>query len=184
MEGFCVDIQRVILEKISGGIHVARLRHFFCVNRLYRRWVSRYVIDTLNKTWFLNRVSQRVAPIPETWDLISTLQQQWSKRSPTLFSSFVMYLNSSECFLKHSEKAAKSLFFAKASILKDLKRRRSQLDVMAVQKRQIEREEDFIKRYTEKLSTHIEWKDNNVKKREAAEEAIQEIDKKYKKQKE
>jgi hypothetical protein len=83
-----------------------------------------------------------------------------------------MYLNSFECFLKRSDKA---------SILKDLKRRRNQLDVVAVQKRQIEREEDFVKRYSEKLETHKAWLEGNFKKREAAEEAIQEIDKKYKK---
>lgn len=189
MEGFCVDIQRMILEEIATEreptcfmlILATRLRHLFCVNRTYRRWVTRYVLDTLDRKWFLNRVSQEVAPIPDSWNIIDTLQKQWSKRSPTLFTSFVMYLSSSKDRCK--EKAASLLFFTKASILKDLKRRYSQTGIVAVQERQIEREEDFIKRYTERLDTHKEHLEENFKKRDAAENAIQELDKKYKKAK-
>lgn len=185
MEGFCLDVQRLILEKVSqvgkltGSHHVSRLRHLFCVNRMFRRWVSRYVVDTLNEKWFTALVSRKVGPIPIGWDVQTVLETQWSKKSPTLFSAFIMYLDATEYPTRRNEKAANLLFFSKASILKDLKRRKRQMDIFDVQERQIEREKEFIERFTNSLETHKERLENSLKRREAADEVIDEIDKKY-----
>lgn len=185
MEGFCLDVQRLILKKVTqvGKVtenhHVARLRHLFRVNHMFRRWVSRYVVDTLNGKWFTTLVSRKVGPIPIGWDVQTVLQTQWSKKSPTLFSAFIMYLDATEYPMRRNEKAAKLLFFSKASILKDLKRRKRQMDIFDVQERQIEREKEYVKKFTDSVATHTERLENSLKRREAADEVIDEIDKKY-----
>lgn len=174
MEGFFVDIQRLILKQVAG-VHAHRLRHLSRVNRMFRKWVSRYLVDTLNKTYFLTNIHLRVVTVSEPYDILDILQKQWT---PTLLSSFIMYLSSSSNL---NQKAAQKLFFHKGCILKDLKDRQKQLEIIATQKRNIERETDLVERYEAQLDNHKQRKESSLKKRAAAEEVLGEIKRKYKK---
>lgn len=183
-----MDIQRIILRKVCqigvpAGYHITRLRNLFRVNHLFRRWVARYLVDTLDKKWFENRIIRKVSSIPKGWDIQSNLETQWSKKSSTLFSAFLLYLNATECGVRCNEKAAHLLFFSKASILKDLKRRNSQAGILAVQTRQVERETEHVERFKQSMINHQERLENSIKKRDAAEDLIHEIDRKYKRKK-
>ena len=160
MEVFPLDIQRMLLRHISNK-YVENLRHLYCVNRMFRRWVSRYVIDTLDKEWFLDRVLvdmglYKVEYDFSDWNIFEKLSQQWSGKSPTLLSSFVMYLHANRnLHLKISDRCSNKLFYTKQSILKDVKKKSNQITIRLTQNRVIEREQEIILAVTVYLPTFL-----------------------------
>ena len=193
MEGFCLDIQRLILKEICGPNHrVYHLRRLYCVNHMFRRWVGRYVVDTVDKQEFLTRVCHAMDIYTcswyHSWNVFDTLSIQWKKRSPMLLSSFIMYLDAIQLPGNPSFnillKRVNSLFFShKNSILKDMKKKKKQQYVLGVQEREIHKQKKFVEKHSDLLVYHKTKLEKNTEKRDAAQEAIEELESKYKKQK-
>jgi hypothetical protein len=130
MEVFPLDIQRMLLRFVSNN-YIENLRHLYCVNQMFRRWVSRYVIDTCDKGWFLERVLLDMYVRENKtnfidWNVFETLSQKWSIQSSTLLSSYVMYLSAKErVFSPYSrfeiiDDYSVKLFYRIPSILTDI----------------------------------------------------------------
>lgn len=193
MEGFCLDVQRIILKEICGPHHrVYHLRRLYCVNHMFRRWVGRYAVDTVDKQEFLTRVCDWLyAPATYcdlfvSWNVFDTLSKQWSKKG-TLLSSFVICLDTVNMSWgirpRISRKAVDSLFFNKDSILRDMKRRAKHEGIRRVQEREMEKRQNFVDKYTSLVAENRAKLEKNTEKRDAAQEAIEELESKYKKQK-
>jgi hypothetical protein len=109
------------------------------------------------------------------------------KKSPTLLSSFVIYLHAinNEHFVhfRISDRCANKLFYTTQSILKDVKKKANQLSIRLTQNRVIKREQEIIEKYSAIVNNHNTRLTNAFDKREAADEVIDELDKKYKKSK-
>lgn len=192
MEGFCLDIQRLILKNITGEDgRVYHLRRLYCVNHMFRRWVGRYVVDTVDKQKFLTRVCDWLH-VPThfdlyvSWNVFDTLSKQWNKKG-TLLSSFVICLDTVNMSWgirpRISHKAVDSLFFNKDSILRDMKRRAKHEGIRRVQEREMEKRQNFVDKYTSLVAENRAKLEKNTEKRDAAQEAIEELESKYKKQK-
>lgn len=189
MEVFPLDIQRMLLKMVSNNnksyYYIENLRHLYRVNHMFRRWVSRYVIETLDKEWFLKRVL-RYLDISKYekelagWNIFENLSRQWSAKSPTLLSSFVMFLHAKQNLqIKVSDSCANKLFYAKQSILKDVKKWAKQKKTKSTQKKLIEKEKGLVEKHSELVERHKTRLANASEKREAAEEVIQELDEKW-----
>jgi hypothetical protein len=192
MEGFCLDIQRLILKEICGPHHrVYHLRHLFRVNHMFRRWVGRYVVDTVDKQEFLRRACNAMGiynPLWYTlWNVFDTLLKQWNKKFSMLLSSFVMYLDAiqspTSIHITISRKGVDTLFFNKKSILTDMKKKKKQKVVLEVQEHEITKQKKFVEKHNSLLVYHEAKLAKNTEKRDAALEAIEELESKYKKQK-
>lgn len=163
MEGFPLDVQRLLLSAVAEG-RVYRLRHLFCVNRLWRKRVSRYLLDTTNKEWFANE-----APITKTakhyyagWNIFDALSHQWTS---ALRSAFIMYLSAEQLANLVQERfrinypRANKLFYTKHSILRDIRKKKSTSRLLKRRSGRWGKREILLKRPREKWSdTSSSWK--------------------------
>jgi hypothetical protein len=187
MEVFPLDIQRLLLSKIAEGGHVYMLRHLFRVNRLWRQRVSRYLVDTVDKEWLLEReLKEKMITHLKldfmAWNMVDNLVKQWSS---SLVGSFIMYHCAVQYsgarigLLRLSFAGVNKLFYRKHSILTDMKKKAKQDGIVKVQTRQIQKAKDFIesaKKEVDRWETQLE---ENRKKRDAAREVEAELDKKW-----
>lgn len=185
MEVFPLDIQRMLLRFVSND-YIENLRHLYCVNRMFRRWVSRYVIDTLDKEWYLERVLLDMYVRENKtnftdWNVFETLSQEWSKNSSTLLSSYVMYLSAKErVFSPYSrfkiiEDYSIILFYRTPSILTDMGKKGRLIERLCYTEAEIRKylEED------KKLGTCSPLLTDRLERRDSVNEVIQELDKKW-----
>ena len=101
MEGFPLDIQRLVLEQVcyyTPDIYlIGQLFPLLSVNRMFRRWVMRYIFDTPDKDYILRRIREILRwPVTnldefESWHVYDILRNQWT---PDRMVSFIMYLDS------------------------------------------------------------------------------------------
>jgi hypothetical protein len=198
MEVFPLDIQRLLLGKVvDGSGHFYRLRHLFCVNRLWRQRVSRYLVDIVDKEWLLEQVLKDFL-ISELkldfmkWNMFDNLVQQWS---PSLVGSFIMYHSAARKrsvpmqnferidWFKTVENCANKLFYTKHSILTDMKKKAKQDGIVKVQDRQIQKAENFIEKAKKEVDRWETQLEENLKKRDAARKVEAELDNKWQKKK-
>lgn len=192
MEGFCIDIQRIILGLISQG-RSSRLSRLFRVNWMFRSWVSRFVIDTVSKSTFHGRLVEWYNNHHEviSWGVFDKLNIQWKKR-PNMLASFIMFVDAISNpvhqkhmpFVSNFHVVLKMAGFEKeALILRDVKKKvAKQLELDKCQHQIIMRERRIAhnEKSIENNKIHLE---SNKKKREKAEAVILELDTKYKKAK-
>jgi hypothetical protein len=196
MEVFPLDIQRLLLGKVAEGGHFYRLRHLFCVNRLWRQRVSRYLVDIVDKEWLLEQVLNDFL-ISELkldfmkWNMFDNLVQQWSS---SLVGSFIMYHSARKRsapmqkferidWFKTVGNCANKLFYTKHSILTDMKKKAKQGGIVEVQDRQIQKAKNFIEKAERDVQRWETQLEENRKKRDAARELEAELDNKWQKKK-
>lgn len=168
MEVFPLDIKKMVIQLVSEGKSY-NLRHLFCVNKAWRRLVSDYLVNNIQKGNFEYFLCCSMMICLETlydWNVIEILSEQW--RGTYLLSSFIMYLDASVAkksnFLKLSYPRARELFLSNSFLL-DLRTMDRKLDTISQQ-------EDEIETLSEKLT-------NAVAEKEAAERVFQELDEKW-----
>lgn len=185
MEVFPLDIQRMLLRLISNN-YIENLRHLYCVNRMFRCWVSRYLIDTLDREWFLGRVLLDMYVRENKtnfidWNVFETLSQEWSKHSSTLLSSYVMYLSAKErvfspyCRFKINDYYSIKLFYRIPSILTDIGKKGRLIERLCYTQAE-------IKRYSEEVlesGIYSPLLTDRLERRDSVNEVIQELDKKW-----
>lgn len=190
MEVFPLDIQRLLLGKVAdGGGHFYRLRHLFCVNRLWRQRVSRYLVDTVDKEWLLEQLLKEFSVLHlkldfMKWNIFDNLVQQWSH---SLVGSLIMFRSARIfrlCTLKIgfarlSPDRANKLFYTKRSILTDMKKKVKQDEIVKVQDRQIQKAKNFIEKAKKEVDRWETQLEENRKKRDAARELEAELDNKW-----
>jgi hypothetical protein len=185
MEVFPLDIQRMLLRFVSNN-YIENLRHLYCVNQMFRRWVSRYVIDTCDKGWFLERVLLDMYVRENKtnfidWNVFETLSQKWSIQSSTLLSSYVMYLSAKErVFSPYSrfeiiDDYSVKLFYRIPSILTDIGKKGRLIERLCYTQAEIRKYSEEVKEsgiYNPLLTDRLE-------RRDSVNEVIRELDKKW-----
>lgn len=178
MEGLPVDVQRIILRMIGPPRFTFHLRSLFRVDKRWRGWVARYIYDTIDKDWFVLCLTRRLVHLKSTeideWNVFENLKKQWSK-TPALLASFVMHLD----YEFGIQKRFLPLFWSKDSILKDLKRKNIEKEVLKVQFRGIATEKDLVERYAEKTKSHQNLLQKHLEKRDASEATLHELEQKW-----
>jgi hypothetical protein len=174
MEVFPRDIKIMVIKMVSEG-NACTLRHLFCVNKMWRRLVSDYVISCVIKTSFEYYLARRLnisLNKLEEWNAFENLSQQW--KGTLLLPSFVMYLEASSYELSSSKVShvkARVLFFQNQFLI-DIKRMADNLDT-------IETAKEEIRDRLEKIEEH-EYEIEHLREvTEEANEDIDELDKKW-----
>lgn len=112
MEVFPLDIKKMLIKLVSEG-NACTLRHLFCVNKMWRRLVSDYIVNCVIKASFEHYLSLRLnisLNKLEEWNAFENLSQQW--KGTLLLPSFVMYLEASSCELSSLKyRTLKRVFF-------------------------------------------------------------------------
>lgn len=188
MEGFPLDVQRLLLGAVADG-RVYRLRHLFRVNRLWRQRVARYLVETLDKEWFFDNVMEKRTYDCDKdfrhWNVFDNLAKQWS---PSLMASFIMYLNAESCRIIPTERfdtnrhLAKKLFYTKQSILRDMRKKEKHHMIVETQERQMEKARGFIEKAKKEVERYEAQLEENRKKRDAAQDVEAELDAKWSQQ--
>lgn len=70
MEVFPLDIKKMLIKLVSEG-NACTLRYLFCVNKMWRRLVSDYIISCVIKTSFEHYLSLRL-------DISLNKLQEWN----------------------------------------------------------------------------------------------------------
>jgi hypothetical protein len=168
MEVFPLDIKKMVIKLVSEEKSY-NLRHLFCVNKMWRRLVSDYLINNIQKSsfeWFLccliNISLHRLCD----WDVFEILSEQW--RGTYLLPSFIMFLDArfdeKPRLLKLSYPKSRNLFLTNPFLI-DLRMMDNKLDTISEKRDQIEILND-------KLT-------NAVAEKEAAEKVFQQLDEKW-----
>lgn len=188
MEVFPRDIWKLLLWCVAdGGSYVYRLRHLSRVNRLWRRRVSRYLVETTNKEWFLDQMLvDKMALHMKShfieWNVFDALAQQWT--SP-LRGAFIMYLGARQMGNEMAERFrinyrhARKLFYTKHSVLRDVSKKIKQHEIVKMQNKHIRDAEDSIEKAQREVEKYRAQAEEHHKKRETAYKAIEELDAKW-----
>lgn len=189
MEAFPLDIQRLLLSMVANG-RVYRLRHLFCVNRLWRQRVSRYLLDTTNKEWFLDemlkeRLMWSLKRHFTQWNVFDRLAEQWT---PTLLGAYIMFLRGreednhillwSEHFV-YAPRRAEKLFYKKQSILQDMRKKEVQNMNVRRQDEHIQKTKELLERAQGQVRKYEHQLEDHCKKRDAAQELNNKLDMKW-----
>lgn len=190
MEGFCLDIQRIILGDVANG-RVSRLYRLARVNRMFRNWVARFAMDTVNKNAFHGTLSQYFGNydplLARQWDILSQVGKEWEKK-PHLLGALIMMVDVIQC-PTHQPAMPKPLwgtwpiFTEESRVLRDFKKRCSYRLAIEHQNIQIQDREGHIQKAKKTVDYHTRLKKNNEKKRDAAQDGVSILDQKYKKTK-
>lgn len=196
MEGFGRDIQGLILHRVANG-HVSRLFHLFRVNRMFRYWVTRFVMNTSPKEKFHDKISawSRV-PIEdvESWDVLEQLTIEWKLR-PSMLASLVMFLDARPSppfpgirdtrpvYVPKISKKALDFFEKRGRVLRDLSKKISTERKLEDLDRQIDQREARIAKYERLIEGNEDHLEAKREKRKEVESALSDLDKKYKKAK-
>jgi hypothetical protein len=93
MEVFPLDIKKMLIKMVSEEKSY-NLRHLFCVNKMWRRLVSDYLINHIRKEKFEYHscvfLNINLDALWE-WPFFEMLSEQW--KNTHLLASFIMYLD-------------------------------------------------------------------------------------------
>lgn len=191
MEGFPLDIQRIILKDVCNynpyEYLIGQLFPLLSVNRMFRTWTIRYVLDTIDKKWFAQALSKHFGWIRdevitiEHWDVYGHLLKRWS---PSILVSFLMFLDISRYhYMKRyvSNEKAVALFFTKDYIFTDLESHRQlrisiERNVFSISSNRMN-----VRRYEEMIDNLKRALERNTQEKEAEERVVESLNKKYKK---
>lgn len=170
MEVFPLDIKKMVIKLVSEGKSY-NLRRLFCVNKMWRRLVSDYLINNIQqkKTFrdvlclYLNISFDRF----HDYDFLEILSEEW--RGTHLLASFAMYLNA-----RFDDKDERDFglsyhkafdLFRLTPFLKDLKRMDVELDIIESLDEKIE-EALAEKKATERVFQELDekWSNKRIKK--------------------
>lgn len=182
MEGFPADVWRIILEKIcyfTPPNHIiGQLFPLLYVNKMFQKWAIRYALERVDKKDLLHQIiifwngTDHVYDSIK-WNIFEELKTQWT---PLRLVCFIIYIDVRRLeprFITHPEKA-EELFF-KDGILHDLRQR-------IIYKRSLRHTKESLKRYREDMrALQLEIYDAE-KEEEQEEEAIESLDKKWKRE--
>lgn len=184
MEGFPVDIQRIILEKICYFTPpprrhiIGQLFPLLYVNKMFHNWTIRYALERVDKKELLHQIivfwngTDHVYG-PVKWNVFEELKTQWT---PLRLVCFIIYIDVRQFeprWIKRPEKA-EELFF-NHGILYDLRQR-------IRYKGELRYTKESLKRYREKL-IDLEMNIHDAEIEEGQEEeAIEALDKKWKRE--
>ena len=97
MEGFCLDIQRLILKEICGpSLRVCSLWAMVRVNKTLRNWVIRFVLDNTTTPMVEKLLARRfdcLERLVHEWGVVNVLYTQLENQ-PSLKTSCIMFLDS------------------------------------------------------------------------------------------
>jgi len=187
MEGFPLDVQRIILKEVcSNDLNIYLIGNVFPllqVNHMFRRWALRFVLDTVDKEWLLEQLAIFLSWTKEDmnkWDIYKTLLNQWS---PIRMVSFIIFMSFEKCpvlsrYISYNK--VYSIFFTKDSLLYDLRKKRGQLERVSQENKYIRYCQQTLidnKKEKKRLKRILE---EHVEKKEAEESIIEILDKKYK----
>lgn len=182
MEGFPVDVQRIILEKIcyfTPPNHIiGQLFPLLYVNKMFQKWTIRYALERVDKKELLHEIivfwngTDHVYG-PVKWNVFEELKTQWTSLRLVSFIIYVDVRRLEPWFIKHPEKA-EELFF-KDGILYDLRQR-------IIHNRELRCTKESLKRYREEMR-ELQFDINDAEmEKEQEEKAIEALDKKWKRE--
>lgn len=182
MEGFPVDVQRIILEKIcyfTPPNHIiGQLFPLLYVNKMFQKWAIRYALERVDKKELLHEIitfwngTDHVYG-PVKWNVFEELKTQWTSLRLVSFIIYVDVRRLEPWFIKHPEKA-EELFF-KDGILHDLRAR-------IRHNRELRYRKESLKRRREEM-IELEICINDAKEtKKHHKEAIEALDKKWKRE--
>lgn len=184
MEGFPLDIQRLILDQVClykpKKYLVGQLYPLLSVNRMFRRWVMRYLLDTPDKEWVLKRIREVISwnngHLDEfnSWNVYESLEKEWTSDRMVSFIMYLDFLGHPQPPFKNPRFASQLLFFAKDGVLYDLREKKLYLDRL-----------DFVRTTNIRAQKEIERLKTNVEKNAEYvnnyEKALESLNKKRKK---
>lgn len=192
MEGFCLDIQRIILKDVCNYnpfmYSIGQLFPLLSMNHMFRTWIIRYVLDTIDKKWFAQVFSEYFGwnnydlNIITRWDIYGHLLQKWS---PSLVVSFLMYLELSrfnEMSRYISNTKAWYLFFANESIFADLECHRKSCISISRHVHDIGNHQRNIIDYEERIDNLKRVLEISVQEKEVEERVVESLNKKWKRE--
>lgn len=192
MEGFCLDIQRIILKQIctyDSEMRVSRLYNVIRVNHMFRKWAIRFVIENANRTHAFIRICQLYLfdhVSAKKWNMFGCLEKQWSGKKQSMLASFFMFIDTITLpvgmyRMPHRNEfgAAQKLFFTKTPIFNDLNKQRVAKRQLEIAKEKRSTHKSRLAHHKRLLERYEELAEKQGEKKQKAKKDLEKLDDKY-----